>query len=220
VVLVVEASRQAGSVAALVSGFRDHLASLHVAGVVLNGVSTERHQALLSEALAAIAMPLLGVLPRHPSLNLPSRHLGLLPAHELEDVESSLEAWSDLAERHLDLGRLLPLLEPPPNPGPAGHSQDPIRWCLKQASPQPQPRAQSQANAKVQPVRLAIASDAAFHFRYPEASELLAGLGLALLPWQPLADEPLPAGCQGVILPGGLPRTARRRSGSQWPQPC
>jgi len=92
VVLVVEASRQAGSVAALVSGFRDHLPGLDVAGVVLNGVSTERHRALLSEALAGIAMPLLGVLPRHPSLNLPSRHLGLLPAHELEDFESRLEA--------------------------------------------------------------------------------------------------------------------------------
>ncbi|MCP9801821.1 AAA family ATPase, partial [Synechococcus sp. RedBA-s] len=71
VVLVVEASRQAGSLAALVRGFRDHQPGLTLAGVVLNGVSTERHRALLKEALASIAMPLLGALPRHPDLSLP-----------------------------------------------------------------------------------------------------------------------------------------------------
>jgi len=121
VVLVVEASRQAGSVAALVSGFRDHLASLHVAGVVLNGVSTERHQGPGSaKPWRPSPCRCWGCLPRHPSLNLPSRHLGLLPAHELEDVESSLEAWSDLAERHLDSRRLLPLLEAAAQPRPCG----------------------------------------------------------------------------------------------------
>jgi cobyrinic acid a,c-diamide synthase len=49
---------------------------LTIAGVVLNGVGSERHRALLGEALDGIAMPLLGVLPRHASLELPSRHLG------------------------------------------------------------------------------------------------------------------------------------------------
>ena len=85
VLLVVEASRQAGSLAALVRGFRDHDSALQLAGVVLNGVSTERHQQLLRESLAAIDMPLLGVLPRHLALELPSRHLGLVPPQELPD---------------------------------------------------------------------------------------------------------------------------------------
>ncbi len=80
VVLVVEASRQAGSLAALVRGFRDHgPPAVKLAGVVLNRVGSERHRALLAEALASISVPLLGVLPQHPSLDLPSRHLGLLP---------------------------------------------------------------------------------------------------------------------------------------------
>ena len=200
VVLVVEASRQAGSVAALVRGFRDHRPDLELVGVVLNGVGSERHGALLGEALAAIAMPLLGVLPRHRSLQLPSRHLGLIPAHELEDLERCRREWAALAERHLDLERLLPLLAPPPPP-PAG-SPDPIRWCLEQGQPG---RGEGPAPERPAPVTLALASDAAFHFRYPEASELLEGLGVALRRWQPLADEPLPAGSQGVILPGGFP---------------
>jgi cobyrinic acid a,c-diamide synthase len=52
---------------------------------------------------------------------------------------------------------------------------------------------------------VAIASDRAFHIRYPEAEELLRAVGLAARAWSPLADEPLPPGCRGVILPGGYP---------------
>ena len=55
------------------------------------------------------------------------------------------------------------------------------------------------------PLPVAIASDLAFHFRYPEVSELLRALGLDPQPWSPLADEPLPAGCRAVLLPGGYP---------------
>jgi cobyrinic acid a,c-diamide synthase len=50
-----------------------------------------------------------------------------------------------------------------------------------------------------------VAADAAFHFRYPEAAELLRACGLEPLPWSPLADEPLPAGSRAVLLPGGYP---------------
>ena len=189
VVLVVEASRQAGSVAALVRGFRDHQPSLQLVGVVLNGVGSERHHALLAEALSSIAMPLLGALPRHDSLELPSRHLGLLPAHELADLEQRLGAWADLAERHLQLEQLWPLLQAPkPKPGQGS-----------------QPNTAEPASAARGPVRIAIASDAAFHFRYPEASELLAQQGVEVQHWSPLADQALPGGCQALVLPGGYP---------------
>ena len=193
VVLVVEASRQAGSLAALVRGFRDHQPGLPFAGVVLNGVGSARHHALLQEALASIAMPLLGALPRHDSLCLPSRHLGLLPAHELTDLEQRQGAWADLAERHLDLERLWPLLAAPAGPA---DGLEPIPWCL-QAHPA--------ARGRRGPVAIAIATDAAFHFRYPEAGELLTAHGLNLVPWSPLADDPLPPECRGVILPVGYP---------------
>lgn len=195
VVFVVEASRQAGSLAALVRGFRDHQPGLQLAGVVLNGVGSERHQALLSEALASIDMPLLGALPRHEALSLPSRHLGLLPAHELADLQQRQQCWAQLAERHLALEQLWPLLQAPQQQAVAAVEQDAEAQASLNAS-------SSAGNA---PVRLAIASDAAFHFRYPEAGELLAQEGVELQPWSPLADEALPAGCCGLILPGGYP---------------
>ena len=187
VVLVVEASRQAGSLAALVRGFRDHgPPRVRLSGVVLNRVGSERHRQLLAEALASIEVPLLGVLPAHPALDLPSRHLGLLPPAELLDLAERQAIWAELAERHLDLERLWPLLSPPP----AG--EDPVRRLFPQAS-------------GTTTTRVAVAADAAFHFRYPETTELLEAAGLQPRPWSPLADEALPPGTAAVLLPGGYP---------------
>lgn len=205
VVLVVEASRQAGSLAALVRGFRDHARDMgprpvQLAGVVLNRVGSPRHRLLLSEALESIEVPLLGVLPSTAALELPSRHLGLHPPHELEDLDARAAQWAALAEEHLDLERLWPLLQPPP---PPADPVDPISWCLVrdgEATGAEQARRQTLA-----PRPIAVASDAAFHFRYPEAGELLRALGLEPLPWSPLADEPLPPGSRAVLLPGGYP---------------
>lgn len=205
VVLVVEASRQAGSIAALVRGFRDHgPPRVQLAGVVLNRVGSERHRTLLAEALAAIAVPLLGVLPSSPALEVPSRHLGLLPAHELADLESRSASWADLAERHLDLERLWPLLAPAPVPGAAA-ALAPVQALLAGQMDSRRAGPSSGSPAVETRPRVAVASDAAFHFRYPEAGELLEALGVDLVPWSPLADEPLPPGSAAVLLPGGFP---------------
>ncbi|MGB5134721.1 MAG: cobyrinate a,c-diamide synthase [Prochlorococcaceae cyanobacterium] len=212
VILVVEASRQAGSIAALVRGFRDHgPPRVNLAGVVLNRVGSERHRTLLAEALAAVSVPVLGALPRHSSLELPSRHLGLLPPGEVSDLENRLATWADLAERHLDLPRLWPLLAPPPPVAPGGGSEaqgDPIQALVQLPGGSGQGH---EPRDRMVGVRVAVASDAAFHFRYPEAGELLAALGLELCSWSPLADEPLPPGCAAVLLPGGYPELHAER---------
>jgi cobyrinic acid a,c-diamide synthase len=79
VVLVLDASHLAQSAAALVHGFATHRPSLALAGVILNRVASERHEALLREA---IAEPVIGAVRRNNRLALPSRHLGLVQAQE------------------------------------------------------------------------------------------------------------------------------------------
>ncbi len=189
VVLVVDASGQAQSLAALVRGFQQHDPSLRLAGVVLNRVSSPRHRELLDAVLEGIDVPLLGSLPRNLSLELPSRHLGLAPAHELERLEGRLEAWASLAQEHLDLGALLPLLQPPSSRVPP----------LDSLNAEP-PNGTSRSLLPV-----AVAQDAAFHFRYPEMQESLEALGMPVLSWSPLADEAIPEEATGLILPGGFP---------------
>jgi len=184
VVLVLDAGGQAASLGALVRGFRDHDPNLAIAGVVLNKVSSPRHRELLAEVLERVDVPMLGCLPRTEALALPGRHLGLAPAHELDNPEQRRQAWAALASQHLDLERLEPLLQAP-RPGPAPLADIPT--------------------VQGQPLPVALASDAAFHFRYQETSELLEQMGMPVLPWSPLADEAIPSDAKGLILPGGFP---------------
>ena len=184
IVLVLDAGGQAASLAAVVKGFRDHDPRLRIAGVVLNRVSTERHRELLSAVLASIDMPMLGCLPRNAALDLPSRHLGLAPVHELKSQTSRQQQWARIAEQHLDLETFRSLLKAPV-------AEDAPLSAITPATGMKLP--------------VAVASDEAFHFRYPETEELLQRLGMPVLRWSPLADEPLPMEARGVIIPGGFP---------------
>lgn len=184
VVLVIDAGGQAASLGALVQGFRDHDPDLTLAGVVLNRVSSQRHRELLQEVLDAIGMPLLGCLPKSDELALPSRHLGLAPAHELQNPEQRHQRWARLAEEHLDVTHWLALMEAPRSGTPP----------LGELAPITGPE-----------LPVAVAVDEAFHFRYAETGELLERMAMPLLPWSPLADEPIPPDARGLILPGGFP---------------
>ncbi|MFI8345819.1 cobyrinate a,c-diamide synthase [Streptomyces sp. NPDC085596] len=82
VVLVVDASSQSRSVAALVHGFASWDAGVRIGGVILNKVGSERHEVLLREALDEAGVPVLGVLRRAEQVATPSRHLGLVPVAE------------------------------------------------------------------------------------------------------------------------------------------
>ncbi|CAI8176078.1 MAG: Hydrogenobyrinate a,c-diamide synthase [Prochlorococcus marinus str. MIT 9215] len=195
VVLVIDASGQAASLAALVQGFRNHDPELTVAGVVLNRVNSIRHQQLLKEVLKSIDVKLLGCLPRNDQLNLPSRHLGLAPVHELQHLEARLESWRALAETHLDLGSFRRLLNAP------AAKTDPIHNLISEQA--------NTSNVRLRPV--AVAQDDAFHFRYPETSECLEALGMPIVPWKPLEDEPIPSEAEGLILPGGFPEQHAER---------
>jgi cobyrinic acid a,c-diamide synthase len=185
VLLVIDAGRQAGSVAALANGFAGFDPSLRVAGVILNNVGSPNHQAILSEALAAGCpkLPIIGCIPRDPALAIASRHLGLVTAEE-EPLSPSFRArLAEVMDRHLDLDLLLRI---------AGTAAPVLTPALA-------PRAQGE------PVRIAVARDAAFCFVYEENLRLLEEQGGELVPFSPLADPGLPKGCCGVYLPGGYP---------------
>ncbi|MEU5364355.1 cobyrinate a,c-diamide synthase [Streptomyces sp. NPDC005925] len=95
VVLVVDASAQSRSVAALVHGFASWDPQVRVGGVILNKVGSDRHEELLREALDSAGVPVLGVLRRVAQVRTPSRHLGLVPVAERR--ADALEAVAAMA---------------------------------------------------------------------------------------------------------------------------
>nr|WP_217162759.1 cobyrinate a,c-diamide synthase [Streptomyces sp. AC512_CC834] len=217
VVLVVDASSQSRSVAALVHGFVSWDPEVRVGGVILNKVASDRHEVLLREALDSVGVPVLGVLRRAPQADVPSRHLGLVPVAErgsraVEAVAAmaaqvadgcDLEALVGLARgagalgcAAWDAGEVLGSSPPPPLPVPS----------LGAAPPDPpvglRPRPQAPDGLKKQ---VALAGGAAFTFSYAEHSELLAAAGAEVVVFDPLRDEELPEGTGGLVLGGGFP---------------
>lgn len=185
VVLVVDASGQAASAAAVVRGFATHRPEVRVAAVIFTKVGAGRHADILRRAMAEALpeIPVLGCLPRLSTLGLPSRHLGLVQALEHPELTSFLDAAADAVAEHLDLEALTALARPA------------------------RPLAASAAGAAVPPLgqRIAVARDAAFAFAYPAVLEDWRAAGAEVLAFSPLADEAPDAAADAVYLPGGYP---------------
>lgn len=115
VVLVVDASGQSRSVAALVHGFASWDPEVRIGGVVLNKVASDRHESLLRESLDAAGVPVLGALRRHPELAAPSRHLGLVPAAERRPAAvTAVRALAARVRESCDVPELLRLARTAP----------------------------------------------------------------------------------------------------------
>ena len=179
VVLVVDAGRMAGSVAPLVAGFAGFDGDVPVAGVILNRIGSDRHEAMLRRALAPLGLPVLAALRRDAALSQPSRHLGLVQAGERPDLDAFLERAADALAETLDRAALLNIARPLPATEPA---------------PRLDPPAQV----------IALAQDEAFAFAYPHMLADWRARGAEIRPFSPLADDAVPeAGF--VFLPGGYP---------------
>jgi len=181
VLLVVDASKQGQSIAAVVQGFRAFRSNVDLAGAILNRVASDRHEAILREALAPLGLPVLGALRQIDSLHLPSRHLGLVQAQENQQLESFIESAAAGVARETNLDKILesaaPLTNQPTRP--VNHLP---------------PLGQT----------IAIARDQAFSFLYPHLIESWRRQGAEISFFSPLAVETLPAAA-AVFLPGGYP---------------
>ncbi len=179
VVLVVDAGKMAGSIAPLVSGFVGYSNDITIAGVILNNVGSPRHDRMLRRALDPLNIPVFGTVFRNPSLALPSRHLGLVQAQEHGDLDQFLELAAKTAEDSIDLNAIMALSAPP---------------ATAPRHPAITPPAQ----------RIAIAQDVAFAFCYPHLLSDWRDGGAEIIPFSPLANDPVPD-ADFIYLPGGYP---------------
>lgn len=110
VVLVVDARGHSQSLAALLHGFATFDSSVRLGGVILNRVGSERHEQVLRSACDRVGIPVLGVLPRMTELEVPSRHLGLIPAVEHGTAATrAVDAMTTLVAAHVDLSAIVAL---------------------------------------------------------------------------------------------------------------
>ena len=190
VILVVDARSQARSAAALVHGFATFDPGVNVAGVVFNNVASANHERILREALAAHlpGVAVLGCLPKDPALAIASRHLGLLTAEDNPLSAEFIDHLVEVMEKHLDLDALVTLEQAGLRPVPGGGAAPAASVCDRH-----------------EPVRVAVARDAAFCFLYEDNLRLLEEAGAELCHFSLLCDDRLPEGISGIYLPGGYP---------------
>ncbi|MCB1502802.1 MAG: cobyrinate a,c-diamide synthase [Bauldia sp.] len=182
VILILDASGQTQSAAAVARGFATHDPAVRVAGVVLNRVATERHRTYIADAVADAGIPVLGALGRGELFALPSRHLGLVQAGEHGDLDERLDRIADAIERDVDLAAVLALAGGMGGLSPGNSA----------ALPPPGQR-------------IALARDEAFSFVYPHIVAGWRAAGAEIVPFSPLRDEPPPEECDCCWLPGGYP---------------
>jgi cobyrinic acid a,c-diamide synthase len=223
VLLILNCSSLARSIAAIAHGYRSFDPRVQVAGVVLNRVGSDRHLELLTAALEPLNLPILGVLRRQDDITIPDRHLGLVPSAELENLNPLLDRLADLGETCFDWSQLLPLLNCgvsndrasaslSPQP-PGGLSEVETYGQQRQTSGlsgaeihgQQQQETLFSRKSPISKVRVAIAYDSAFNFYYADNLDLLEKLGAELVYWSPLKDSRLPEGTQGLYFGGGFP---------------
>ncbi|MBE9064084.1 cobyrinate a,c-diamide synthase [cf. Phormidesmis sp. LEGE 11477] len=219
VVLAVDCGRMARSLAALVQGYRTFDSRVKIAGVILNRVGSDRHLQLLSDALSQIDMPILGVFRREKDIELPSRHLGLVPTVEVGAFGKIAERLAEIGKRCFEWGELEPLLESGGSDFDSAQSPDfnsaqlpdfdfsqSLGFDFNQSSKKEKTASalNRPVRIKEKSVRIAIARDAAFNFYYPDNFEILAAHGADLIFWSPLQDQRLPA-ADGLYFGGGFP---------------
>ncbi|HEX9075787.1 MAG TPA: cobyrinate a,c-diamide synthase, partial [Anaerolineae bacterium] len=186
VLLVLDVSAMARSAAAIVQGMRDFDPRVHVAGVLLNRVGSAAHAQMVTDAIESeVGVPVAGYLTRDDALNLPERHLGLVPTLE----PGRWQVWLDTAREKIaatvNLDQVLELARRAPPLPPA--EQDPFIF-----------EKESQAV-------IAVARDSAFTFLYEDNLDLLRAAGANIAFFSPLNDRTLPRGTQGIYLCGGFP---------------
>ena len=185
VVLVANAKGASTSLLAVIEGFLHFLPDSRICGVIFNNITAMTYAMLKKQTDNRFAgrIRAVGYIPKLPEdCILGSRHLGLITAAEIGDLREKLDKIADLCAETIDLDALYEI----------AHTAEPLDY-----TPPVIP--------KLPPVKLAVARDAAFCFYYKDTLNLLEQMGAELTYFSPLADEPLPADADGLLLGGGYP---------------
>jgi len=181
VVLVVNGKGMSLSIAALIKGYADFMPN-NIKGIIINAVSPDIYPMYKRMIKEHTHLKVLGFLPELPEAMLESRHLGLVTASEIVNLQQKLNLLADNVEKYIDLDGLLELAE----------TALPLEYEPIDIN-------------KKYPCNIAVAKDSAFCFYYQDSLELLEELGAKLTFFSPLQDNALPENISGLILGGGYP---------------
>ena len=186
VLLVVNCGSMARSAAAIVKGFQCFAEGPNIVGVIANKVGSEGHFQLVKKAIEQEChIPVIGYLKRELDIEIPERHLGLIPSMERGELDPFFDQLGNLVTETIDIDQLLQLAV---------------------AEPLMVSKESSIFKREREPiVKIAVAKDKAFNFYYPENLEIMEAKGIEIVYFSPLADEEVPEDVDGLYIGGGFP---------------
>lgn len=189
IILVIDASKAARSIAVIAYGFMKFEKGLKIKGIILNKISSNRHFNFIKDAFEnKIKIPIVGVIYRNQELIFSERHLGLIPREELDDKrrKAILNSAKILSES-LDAEKIVSLIRPLQN--------EKVR----------KKKIDTGKEQNIQSIKIAVALDESFNFYYQENLDTLQKKGAQLIFFSPLNDLRLPEEVDGIIIGGGFP---------------
>jgi cobyrinic acid a,c-diamide synthase len=181
VLLVLDASKTSRSIAATALGFQKFHRNSRIVGIILNKIGSKKHEILCKTALEKTKIPIIGVIPKNTSLNLESRHLGLISTLENKTQIIQIEKISKIISKSIDVNKIIEILK------------NPIDLPKK-----------SKVIPKKSKITIAVALDTSFNFYYQDNLEALQREGATLKFFSPVKDKKIPK-CDGLYIGGGFP---------------
>lgn len=186
VLLVIDAHNMVRTSAAIALGFKTFDKKVKVKGIILNNVAGVTHANWCRDAIeAATGLPVVGWLPINCNVNLPERHLGLIPTPEKQN-RNVFEEITQFIQANINI--------------------DQVVTIAKSVKRLPRPKTSIYPKRRLKKdIKIGVAFDESFNFYYPSNLSLLESYGGEILRFSPLHDKKLPEGVDGLYIGGGFP---------------
>lgn len=181
VILILDASKTARSIAATAMGFASFEKNSRICGVILNKIGSKKHEQLCRDALAKTKLPILGIIPRDNNMQLESRHLGLIPVKESVSLDKKIKSIARSLSEFIDIDKIIGLCK----------SVDGLPIITKE-------------KPKKKQTTISVALDQSFNFYYQDNLDCLKRAGAELEFFSPISDKKIPV-CDGIYIGGGFP---------------
>lgn len=181
VILVLDASKTARSIAAIAFGFTKFQRDSRIVGFILNKIASKKHEDLCKQALTSLKIPILGTIPKNSDLIMESRHLGLIPVREQQSIQNKIRNIAKSMSDFIDVDKIIQI--------------------GKKTALLPHISAPRKIKQKT---TIAVALDESFNFYYQDNFDALLAHGAKIEFFSPILDSKIPD-CDGIYIGGGFP---------------
>lgn len=181
VILILDASKTARSIAATALGYAKFHRNSRIVGFILNKLGSKKHEQMCIDALTPLRIPIVGCIPKNSELSLESRHLGLIPIGEQSDLKRKVKKIAKTLTEYVDIDKIMAISK----------DTTPLLPVSREKPQKPT-------------TTIGVALDESFNFYYYDNFDALKREGAKLEFFSPISDSS-PPDCSGLYIGGGFP---------------